>query len=131
MLSVHASHYMHGACAQAFLVEHDANAVEFVGNRTECALLMMLRGWGVGYEALRKEHRVNVLKVFAFTSERKMASVVARTGPRGGLRLYNKVWPCAANSSEQRDTKYLEHVMLTISKVICAAFTSEQKKKPT
>ena len=77
--------------AQAFLIEHDANAVEFMGNRTECALLMMLRGWGVGYEALRKEHRVNVLKVFAFTSERKMASVVARTGPRGGLRLYNKV----------------------------------------
>ena len=75
---------------QAFLVEHDAHAVEFVGNRTECALLMMLRGWGVGYEPLRREHRAGVLRVYAFTSERKMASVVARTGLRGGLRLYNK-----------------------------------------
>ena len=62
--------------------------MEFVGNRTECALLMMLRGWGVSYEALRQRHRADVLRVYDFSSERKMASAILRT-PQG-LRLHNK-----------------------------------------
>lgn len=41
-------------CVQAFLIEHDNDTVGFVGNRTECALLMLLRSWGVSYEALRE-----------------------------------------------------------------------------
>ena len=40
--------------AQAFLIEHDKDTVGFVGNRTDCALLMLLRAWGVSYEALRE-----------------------------------------------------------------------------
>jgi hypothetical protein len=32
---------------QAFLIENDKENVDFVGNRTECALLMMLRKWEV------------------------------------------------------------------------------------
>jgi P-type Ca2+ transporter type 2C len=32
---------------QAFLIENDKEHVDFVGNRTECALLMMLRKWEV------------------------------------------------------------------------------------
>lgn len=40
--------------AQAFLIEHDSDTVDFVGNRTDCALLMLLRAWGVRYEALRE-----------------------------------------------------------------------------
>jgi magnesium-transporting ATPase (P-type) len=78
-----------GAGTQAFLIEHDANAVEFVGNRTECALLMLLRSWGLSYEALRNEHKASLFKVYNFSSERKMASVILRTA--SGLRLYNKV----------------------------------------
>lgn len=30
--------------------------VELVGNRTECALLLLLRAWGVDYTALRRLH---------------------------------------------------------------------------
>ena len=74
---------------QAFLIQHEANAVEFMGNRTECALLMLLRGWGVRYEATRSEHKAAIFQVYNFSSERKMASVLLRHGDR--LRLYNKV----------------------------------------
>ncbi len=78
--------------AQAFLIEHNANAVEFMGNRTECALLMLLRAWGLRYEAVRHEHRAKVFQVYNFSSERKMGSVLLRQGDGGALRLYNKVW---------------------------------------
>lgn len=44
------------------------------GNRTECALLLLLRQWGCSYAAVRESH--TVVKVFGFSSERKMASVV-------------------------------------------------------
>ena len=71
------------------MIEHDANAVEFVGNRTECALLMLLRGWGISYEALRKDHTSELLRVYNFSSERKMASVILKTPT--SFRLYNKV----------------------------------------
>ncbi|CAK0781476.1 hypothetical protein CVIRNUC_005383 [Coccomyxa viridis] len=74
--------------SKAFLIEHDANAVEFMGNRTECALLMLLRGWGLRYEAVRTEHKAHIFQVYNFSSERKMASVLLRHGD--GLRLYNK-----------------------------------------
>ena len=40
--------------AQAFLLEHDKDALDFVGNRTDCALLVLLRSWGISYEALRE-----------------------------------------------------------------------------
>ncbi len=74
---------------QAFLIQHEANAVEFMGNRTECALLMMLRGWGRRYEDIRSAHKGAIFQVYNFSSERKMASVLLRHGD--GLRLYNKV----------------------------------------
>ena len=74
---------------QAFLIQHEANAVEFMGNRTECALLMLLRAWGVRYEAIRSKHKAHIFQVYNFSSERKMASVLLRHGD--GLRLYNKV----------------------------------------
>ena len=64
-------------------------SVDFVGNRTECALLMMLREWGIGYKSLRDSAQDNVEHIYGFSSERKMASVLIRTG--SGLRLYNKV----------------------------------------
>ena len=74
---------------QAFLIQHEANAVEFMGNRTECALLMLLRAWGLAYEDIRSAHKAHVFQVYNFSSERKMASVLLRHGH--GLRLYNKV----------------------------------------
>jgi Ca2+-transporting ATPase len=34
-------------------VDNEGKPTEFVGNRTECALLMMLRGWNCDYAAIR------------------------------------------------------------------------------
>lgn len=49
--------------SKAFLIEHSADLVEFVGNRTECALLMLGRKWGGDYKALRDQHTPNVAHV--------------------------------------------------------------------
>lgn len=65
--------------------------MEFAGNRTECALLMLLRGWGIKYDAIRAEHKNDIFHMYNFSSERKMASIIVRTPT--GLRLYNKVIP--------------------------------------
>ena len=81
------------AGAQAFLISKDKAATEFVGNRTECALLVLLRGWGVSYEVLRTRHAGDVEQLYAFSSERKMASVLMRTP--AGFCLYNKARACA------------------------------------
>ena len=61
---------------------------EFVGNRTECALLMMLREWGASYKELRDQNHSSTERIYGFTSERKMASILIRSPTH--LRLYNK-----------------------------------------
>ncbi|KXZ55354.1 hypothetical protein GPECTOR_3g484 [Gonium pectorale] len=65
--------------------------IQFVGNRTECALLVLMEyGWGVRrYGDVRREYEASLERVYAFTSERKMSSAVLRM-PGGSLRLYNK-----------------------------------------
>ena len=49
---------------QAFLIEN-GSSVEFVGNRTECALLMLLRSWEISYKTLREafSHRIERVSV--------------------------------------------------------------------
>lgn len=49
--------------SKAFLIEHGADLVEFVGNRTECALLMLGRKWGSNYQAIRDKHQPDVEQV--------------------------------------------------------------------
>lgn len=49
--------------SKAFLIEHSADLVDFVGNRTECALLMLGRKWGADYKTLREQHQPNVAHV--------------------------------------------------------------------
>jgi len=82
---------------QAFLVDsgdHTAlsavRSVEFVGNRTECALLLMLRGWGHDYKGIRDAHKSSVKKVYTFSSATKMASVLVQMS-EDSYRLYVKV----------------------------------------
>ncbi len=48
---------------QAFLVDTPEGAVNFVGNSTECALLMLMRSWNEDYEKVRKDNEKNVVKV--------------------------------------------------------------------
>ncbi|KAG2437196.1 hypothetical protein HXX76_005860 [Chlamydomonas incerta] len=74
---------------KAFLVDKD-NVVEFVGNRTECALLVMLRKLGFDYVELREQREADQVKLYGFSSARKMASVLLREPGSGGLRLHNK-----------------------------------------
>ncbi|KAI8477413.1 MAG: hypothetical protein J3K34DRAFT_453016 [Monoraphidium minutum] len=74
--------------SKAHLIEESPDLVSFIGNRTECALLMLARKWGADYAALREEWGPNVAHVYGFTSARKMASVLVRKD--GKLRLYNK-----------------------------------------
>jgi Ca2+-transporting ATPase len=73
--------------SKAFLTDDDG-LVGFVGNRTECALLMMLRSWDKDYAVIREEEGENIVQVFGFTSDRKMASVLLKTGSR--YTLFNK-----------------------------------------
>jgi Ca2+-transporting ATPase len=74
--------------SKAFLTESDDGSISFVGNRTECALLMMLKSWGVDYSQIREKHHHSIAQVFGFTSDRKMASVLLRN--ESGYTLYNK-----------------------------------------
>jgi Ca2+-transporting ATPase len=49
--------------SKAFLIEHSKDLVDFVGNRTECALLMLSRKWGSDYKALRDTHQPKIEQV--------------------------------------------------------------------
>lgn len=69
------------------LLKEDQETIQFIGNRTECALLMMLRNWGMEYKPIRKT--ADVVKLFQFTSERKMSSVVVKKAS-GKLMLFSK-----------------------------------------
>ena len=69
-------------------METEDGAVDFVGNRTECALLMLQRAWGESYAAIREKHHHEVSHVYGFSSEKKMASILITTS--NGHRLYNK-----------------------------------------
>ncbi|KAL3138057.1 hypothetical protein ABBQ38_005290 [Trebouxia sp. C0009 RCD-2024] len=64
---------------QAFLIIKDPAPIGFVGNRTECALLMLLRTWDADYTAIREKFAPMVEKVWDFDSAKKMASVLIRT----------------------------------------------------
>ena len=81
------------AVAAAAAAASSVAGVDFVGNRTECALLLLLRSWGVDYRALRAAHGPRVLREYDFSSERKMASVLlapASGSTSNGARLYAK-----------------------------------------
>ncbi|DBA78916.1 TPA: hypothetical protein ACH3X1_008797 [Trebouxia sp. C0004] len=72
--------------SSAFLIIKDP--IEFVGNRTECALLMLLRAWDTDYKTIRDSYSSMVEKVWDFDSAKKMAGVLIKTAD--GHRLYNK-----------------------------------------
>lgn len=74
--------------SKAFLIEHASKPIEFVGNRTECALLMLLKGWGIDYRTVREQHESSLFKVRA--SSKKTQKQVNHTWCRdlGLLRMY-------------------------------------------
>jgi hypothetical protein len=48
-------------CAR--VCEQESGVTDFVGNRTECALLVMLRKLGLDYKQLREEREADQIKV--------------------------------------------------------------------
>lgn len=76
--------------SKAFYIEEPGKKIEFVGNRTECALLLLAeRNLGVPYTEVRKQYEQQVVQMYGFSSAKKMASVLIDRGD-GTLRLYNK-----------------------------------------
>ena len=74
--------------SKAFLIEQEDGSTDLVGNRTEGALLMLLKSWGRSYKTARSDRRDDVAQVYGFSSAKKMASVMLRHPD--GMRLYNK-----------------------------------------
>lgn len=70
-------------------MDGEKGSIDFVGNRTECALLVMLKNWGEDYKLVRELNHDKIIEIFGFSSERKMASVLVRKST--GYRLYSKV----------------------------------------
>ena len=60
-----------------------------MGNRTEGALLILLRNWGRNYKTVRGNRHEDVAQLYSFSSAKKMASVMLKAD--SGLCLYNKV----------------------------------------
>ncbi|KAG2500891.1 hypothetical protein HYH03_001650 [Edaphochlamys debaryana] len=73
--------------SKAFVLE-EKGKIEFVGNRTECALLQMLKNWGCDYAAVREEYDASLFKMFGFSSAKKMASATIKFSDK--FRHYNK-----------------------------------------
>jgi len=74
--------------SNAFLIEEENKNIQFVGNRTECALLMLGKQWGSDYKKLRSTYQKDVAKIYGFSSIKKMASILLQR--EDVLRLYNK-----------------------------------------
>jgi hypothetical protein len=49
--------------SKAFLVDTGTSRVGYVGSSTECAMLMLMRGWSIEYEDVRKQREGDVVKV--------------------------------------------------------------------
>eukprot|EP00201_Polytomella_parva_P009432 CAMPEP_0175050876 /NCGR_PEP_ID=MMETSP0052_2-20121109/7489_1 /TAXON_ID=51329 ORGANISM="Polytomella parva, Strain SAG 63-3" /NCGR_SAMPLE_ID=MMETSP0052_2 /ASSEMBLY_ACC=CAM_ASM_000194 /LENGTH=692 /DNA_ID=CAMNT_0016315101 /DNA_START=58 /DNA_END=2132 /DNA_ORIENTATION=+ len=75
--------------SKAFILQ-DGEKLQLVGNRTECALLLMLRTWNVDYVKLRSDRETSMVKMFGFSSARKMASVLYKHEDNSKYMLYNK-----------------------------------------
>lgn len=73
----------------SFLEEREGGAVDYVGNPTECALLMLVRDWGEDWKGRRDA--AGVERQFGFTSDRKRMSTLVSA--EGGRRLLVKGAP--------------------------------------
>lgn len=73
----------------AFLEQTEGGADQYVGNPTECALLAIVKVWGVDWRKRRAE--ADVIHQLGFTSDRKRMSTLVRRGD--GLLLLVKGAP--------------------------------------
>ncbi|RYH15829.1 HAD family hydrolase [archaeon] len=79
----------------AYLVykDQDGNVMErpqIIGNKTEGALIMMIRAWGVDYEEVKaKNYHEGTDRVYNFNSAKKRSTAVVHK-PDGSVRIYCK-----------------------------------------
>lgn len=79
----------------AYLIDHDANGKtlsrpHIVGNKTEGALMLMVRKWGSDCETIKKEiFNESRDKIFAFNSSKKRSTAVVHRSD-GTVRFYVK-----------------------------------------
>ncbi|RKP14500.1 PMCA-type calcium-translocating P-type ATPase [Piptocephalis cylindrospora] len=73
----------------AFESDNGEGQVEFIGSKTECALLGMLKSMGSDYRKVREG--VETLRAFPFSSAKKSMSVIVRSSSQGGaVRVHTK-----------------------------------------
>lgn len=90
-------------------VRFEGERAAFIGNPTECALLVAARGAGYDYRAVRTENAV--LHLFPFSSETKNMTVVAAKGT--SITAYTKGSPekilamCALTPEKRREAETL------------------------
>jgi hypothetical protein len=87
---------------QAFLVDHEDGEVEFVGNRTECALLVLARKWGQDYKALREDQHASLQGEYAVgqAGRRWRRADLGQPGLQPGLGP-GRPLPCVARGGRQ------------------------------
>jgi Ca2+-transporting ATPase len=49
--------------SKAFLTETPSGRVGYIGSSTECAMLLLLRGWGCEYNDVRTQYEKDVVQV--------------------------------------------------------------------
>lgn len=59
-------------------LEERSGRIEYIGGRTECALLMLVRDLGLNYETFRKVLKKSIVHIFPFTSKKKRMSTLIR-----------------------------------------------------
>jgi len=81
--------FTEGVCinSSAYIEKKDSEKPEFIGAKTECALLVLSNKLGVPYEKVRKD--TEVVKIFPFSSKKKKMSTIVKD-ERGDLNLYCK-----------------------------------------
>jgi hypothetical protein len=113
-MSAHMLELLQMNCAmnsKAFLVEHEGKPTEFVGNRTECALLVMLSKLDMDYAATREEKCTKqvsmelpvllLLMLLQFRTQPHLGCCLAG-GPKDvvGSRQFNLAWNLLALSAQ-------------------------------
>eukprot|EP00727_Mastigamoeba_balamuthi_P001904 m51a1_g11710 hypothetical protein (1022) ;mRNA; f:62535-66059 len=63
----------------AIIVHEEGKKDDFVGSKTECALLGLAEKWGCDYQLMRREAKPRIAQVFPFSSEQKSMCTVLRT----------------------------------------------------
>ncbi|GAX73955.1 hypothetical protein CEUSTIGMA_g1405.t1 [Chlamydomonas eustigma] len=73
---------------KAYIAEAGSGSMTLTGNRTECALLLLAKKWGVNFQVMRDQLDGRLHRMFGFSSVKKMSSCVILTD--NGYKVYNK-----------------------------------------